>query len=88
MWWSRKKPVPTPPLAPGECECGHIRCAHEKGRGRCVVYFDGEYLGKPQRMKCGCQIFILDDRDDDDDDPEDAPTPSPEELERMVGGRR
>jgi len=75
---------PEPPLKPGVCECGHRRCNHVAGKGKCSCAIckpddkHTEYWGL-----CACQTFILDKEEDDDDDEEEPETPSPEELERM-----
>lgn len=77
--WLGMEPVPESGLRPGDCECGHSRCVHERGIGRCGVQYhpDGEC---DAWTICACQIYI---RDNDSDDGDDDPTPTPAELERM-----
>jgi hypothetical protein len=41
-----------PPLEPGECQCGHLRCAHANGTGRCAIT-------PAPFIQCGCQHFIM-----------------------------
>jgi len=86
-WITPKPPVhpapvvvaaPEPPLKPGFCECGHLRCLHVGGKGKCVKNYPPSEKW-PNGASCGCQIFILDD-DDDEEEPE---TPSPSELEEL-----
>lgn len=73
-------PKPDEILKPGDCECGHSRCYHKKGKGECMAGFPPD-AETPYWTDCGCQVFIL---DDDDDGGEDEPeTPSPEELEKL-----
>jgi hypothetical protein len=72
---------PQPPLKPGGCECGHLRCSHDEGRGRCRGSWPPDEKNKDW-TGCSCVLYIY-DPDEDDDDPDSAPCPSPEELERM-----
>lgn len=77
---------PADPLAPGDCECGHLRCTHDSGKGRCRGSFPPSDQFK-EWTGCSCQVFIQDDEDDDDSDDEtpDVPTdPEVAELERMM----
>lgn len=84
------EPEPEPePLAPGLCECGHVRCAHIDGKGKCNVSYPHDEQW-PNGAKCACQIYIFDpdaddddDDDDDEDNPENQPTPDPSELEPL-----
>ena len=81
MFWNRKSNPEEPSnpeeiLRPGTCECEHMRCAHEKGKGMCHAQFPPDEES-PEWTECACQIFILDDDGDDDPDPE---TPTPSEL--------
>lgn len=72
---------PAEPLKPGICECGHERCCHERGIGRCTVGYpaDNEW---PDGAQCACKVYIFDpDADDGDDD--GLPAPSPDELESL-----
>ena len=90
MFWNRKelpkssndvlppkeKPIE---LNPGTCECGHTRCVHYEGRGRCKAGYPPKTEDNPsdEWRFCACQIFIRDDDEDDDPEPE---TPTPSEL--------
>lgn len=47
MNWFRKRE-----LTPGRCECGHIRSAHEKGKGRCTC------ASNKEGYVCACMIYI------------------------------
>lgn len=82
FWDKFRKPAqPAQPeyLRPGTCECGHDRCSHVDGKGKCCAGFpaDKEW---PDGADCACQIFIR----DDDDGPDGAPeAPSPTELEKL-----
>jgi hypothetical protein len=88
-WLTPKPPVPPPPvivqapeppIMPGICECGHIRCLHVGGKGKCAKSYPPSDKW-PTGAICACQMFI---KNNDDDDGEDEPeTPSPEELERL-----
>lgn len=76
-------PEPKPEIPkPGNCECGHLRCTHFNGRGRCASQYPPDAENAEWRG-CACQIFILDDDDDDSDDEPEPITPSTDELERM-----
>jgi len=77
FWWSK----PKEPLKPGICECGHARCLHKKGTGRCNKNWgpSDKHLG--YLSVCACEIYIP-KKDDNDDDPQ-PDTPSPSELEAL-----
>lgn len=83
VWMITPKPKPAPlpaeVLKPGICECGHDRCIHVGGKGRCTAEHpsDKEW---PRGAHCAFQLFILDDDDDDEGEPE---TPTPSELEKL-----
>lgn len=89
--WLCKKPKTEPgpgrpsELTPGCCECGHMRCCHSGGAGKCAVGYppSAEW---PNGSQCACAVFIFDPDADDDDEDGDTPTPSPEELERLYRG--
>ena len=72
-------------LKPGGCECGHARCSHKKGKGKCCAAHPPDEESA-EWSDCSCQIFILDDDDDDGDDPEpETPAdPSVEELNKLM----
>lgn len=76
VFWITPK-APAPPLTPGCCECGHIRSAHREGRHYCQAS-----VGKPGYV-CACDVYIP--RNDGGNVA--VPTPSPEDLERMYGGK-
>jgi hypothetical protein len=71
-------PEPTTPLTPGTCECGHFRCSHDGGSGRCGVGYPPDEKWTFGAM-CACKIFIPDPDGDGEDDDE---TPSPQDLEK------
>ena len=74
--------APELPLKPGTCECGHARCHHIGGKGKCGAAWPPKttHNDSDEWRYCACHIFILDDDDDGDNDPE---TPTPSELERL-----
>jgi hypothetical protein len=87
VYWLTPKPpvpppapiveVPEPPLTPGRCECGHLRCVHLFGKERCGMNWPPSEKW-PTGSHCGCQVFIRKKNDDDGEvEPE---TPSPAEL--------
>ncbi len=81
------KPDEAEPLKPGVCECDHLRCCHEKGKGACRVGFEPRSEENPSNewTECACQIFILDeDHDDGDDQPNIPIDPEVAELQRMI----
>lgn len=90
VYWLTPKPpappapvieqTPEPPLKPGKCECGHLRCSHVGGKGRCTMAWPPSEKW-PTGSRCSCQTFILDK--DDGDDEEEPETPSPSELEEL-----
>lgn len=68
-----------------ECQCGHMRCMHEKGKHHChEVKQDSQELGKA----CRCQKFIKDNGGGRGKRNEDPMTPSPEYLERLYGVKK
>lgn len=75
------------PLLPGKCECGHARCAHERGRYRCHQMHPPD-SDTPEWTGCACQVFIP-RQDDGGNDPHPATPVDPEiaELNRMMGKR-
>ena len=88
-WWRKDaepNPVPPTPLVPGECECGHARCYHTDGIGKCRVGYEPntEENKTSEWILCACQVFIRDDDDDDDDDNNSPADPDVKELERML----
>jgi len=85
MWWNKRESEPEVEMTAGDCECGHSRCCHENGKGRCHVHYpaDKEW---PNGAQCACQVFIRDDDYEDDDTPETPIDPEVAELERMVKG--
>lgn len=87
-WFNRKSaensdppPKISPePLTPGKCECGHARCNHIGGNGKCMATEPEWEAGDV----CACQLYIRDD-DADDGDAEPEPTdPEVAELEKLV----
>lgn len=64
-------------LKPGECECGHNRCSHKNGKGRCK----GIRQYETYWANCSCQIYIP--KKDDGGDDDTVPAPTPAELEKM-----
>ena len=84
MWWKKDTPPSVSALTPGECECGHSRCCHKDGKGRCGVGYapNSEDNETNHWLQCACQIFILDD-DNDDDDESDPVNPEIDELEKI-----
>lgn len=76
--WLFQIPVPPTVLEPEECQCGHDRCHHTQGIGKCHVDVTEE--GDKQSYVCACQVFIKKRNGGDDDPPV---TPSPEELEKL-----
>ena len=70
-------------LEPDDCMCGHMRCSHTKGIGRCHGYFTPDEETK-EWTRCACQIFITDGGrgDDDEDDPE-PDIPTAEDLHKL-----
>jgi hypothetical protein len=80
MWFFQKKPKQQDEvLRPGNCECGHIRCCHRKGVGRCNVEYP-VYDGWPYGGNCACDIYI---RAKDNDPYVEPETPTPSELEKL-----
>ncbi len=75
-FWNRPKEI----LKPGLCECGHSRCVHKKGKGRCKGEFAPDN-DTPFWTDCSCVVYIKDDDDDGYDGYQ--PTPSPAELEKL-----
>ena len=71
-------------LRPGMCQCGHQRCSHVEGRRECKVQFTPAENGGLGWTRCACQTYIR-DRDDNGGEPSGDPTPSPQELEKMLG---
>jgi hypothetical protein len=69
-------------LTPGDCECGHMRCCHADGRGKCAVAYPPGEDGFKESTVCACRIYIF-DPDGGDDDSEEDPTPSPADLEKL-----
>ena len=74
---------PLVPPAPGNCECGHARCAHKRGRGACVAVID-EREGECVYIACACQIYIYGGDDNGGDDLIPTPAPGIDELERII----
>ena len=72
-WFNRKDER----LIPGDCECGHERCSHVKGKGRCMAQYPPDSECK-EWSECACQLYI---REDEGEDENESPTPSPEQLE-------
>jgi hypothetical protein len=91
VYWLTPKPhvpppapiieAPEPPLMPGKCECGHIRCIHVGCKGRCMKSYSksDEF---PDGAICLCQVYIP-KKDNPPDPGPVSPAPSVDELERM-----
>jgi hypothetical protein len=73
-------PIPESPLKPGKCECGHLRCSHIGGKGKCTLAWPPSEKWLNGSI-CSCQVFIP--KKDNDNREEEPETPSPEELERL-----
>jgi hypothetical protein len=80
----RKKAEPDEPLKPGTCQCGHERCHHMEGKGKCSVAYRHDSDGI--RWGCACQIYIPRRDKGYVDPPPSSPSPSGEveELERLM----
>lgn len=78
MKWPFRKEIPEQ-LKPGNCECGHGRCSHRRGGGRCSGQFPPD-KETPEWTICTCQIYI---RDSDNDGSPEPETPTPSELEKL-----
>ena len=84
--------TPAPGLKPGECECGHPRCIHVGGLGKCMAQFPPDperQYDKDEWLGCTCQIYIPRWDDGGDPPPESDPDPGAEdpeieELRRMA----
>lgn len=83
MFWNKNsESAPVEPLKPGICECGHLRCCHINGIGRCTLAWPANEKW-PSGSHCACTVYIFDPGEDDDKGDEDPETPSPEQLERL-----
>jgi hypothetical protein len=73
---------PAPPLTHGICVCGHFRCVHTDGKGKCHAGLapHSEYNPTDAWLYCICQIFI-EKRDDHSN--RQTESLSPEELEKL-----
>jgi hypothetical protein len=81
--WSKKEETAT-------CQCGHERCYHEHGKGRCHVDMTDEASDEDKARNphgywiCACQAYIPDRGGDDDNGKPGTPVdPEVEELNKM-----
>lgn len=56
IYWSARI-FRTRVISPGTCECGHIRCVHDDGEGKCHISY-GVSEKFPNSSSCACKLFI------------------------------
>ncbi len=73
---------PLSEVDPEDCKCGHDRCWHTKGIGKCQYALKVSMTEKQTHtFYCSCQIFV---KDGGWREPSNSPeAPTPEELETL-----